>query len=428
VHQRFAGNLIIWKSAMNDVSLMTREFAATVTVTGTTCPACGSGDSRIFYEVESVPAHQVRLVRTREEALDCAKGDVRLAFCHDCAFVWNAAFDPDLVHYHEDYESTQAVSPTFNQFHDRLARDLMRRYGLDGKEVFEIGCGQGEFLALVCELGARSATGFDPVLRRAQPLHKQVTFVKDWYSERYGHLRPDFVGSKMVMEHIPDPGRFLRMLRRAVGDRPEVVAFAMMPEITRILELRAFWDIYYEHCSYFSLGSLARTFRTAGFDVVDVWREYGEQYALIGARPGMGRSAPLPVEEAPDQLARRIEAFERAVAADRGQWSDWLDRQFAAGKRVVLWGGGSKGVAFLTTLGIQEGIEYAVDINPKRNGTFIAGAGQMIVTPDFLQEYRPDVVIVMSPIYRDEIASDLEALDLAPELVMVEEPNILFTQ
>jgi hypothetical protein len=52
----------------------------------------------------------------------------------------------------------------------------------------------------------------------------------------------------------------------------------------------------------------------------------------------------------------------------------------------------------------------------------------MIVTPDFLQEYRPDVVIVMSPIYRHEIASDLEALDLAPEPVMVEAPNILLAQ
>jgi hypothetical protein len=43
----------------------------------------------------------------------------------------------------------------------------------------------------------------------------------------------------------------------------------------------------------------------------------------------------------------------------------------------------------------------------------------MIVTPNFLLEYRPDVVTVMSPMYREESASELAATDLSCELVMV---------
>ena len=66
-------------------------------------------------------------------------------------------------------------------------------------------------------------------------------------------------------------------------------------------------------------------------------------------------------------------------------------------------------------------MRYAVDVNPRRNGTYIAGTGQQIVTPDFLAGYRPDVVVVMSPVYRDEIRADLGGLGLAPELVMVED-------
>ena len=53
-------------------------------------------------------------------------------------------------------------------------------------------------------------------------------------------------------------------MRRTVGDRPESVVFFMIPEVMRILNLRAFWDIYYEHCSYWSPGSLARAFRSPG--------------------------------------------------------------------------------------------------------------------------------------------------------------------
>ena len=40
--------------------------------------------------------------------------------------------------------------------------DLIRRYDLRGKEVIEIGCGKGEFLSLLCEVGDNRGVGFDP--------------------------------------------------------------------------------------------------------------------------------------------------------------------------------------------------------------------------------------------------------------------------
>jgi hypothetical protein len=76
-------------------------------------------------------------------------------------------------------------------------------------------------------------------------------------------------------------------------------------------------------------------------------------------------------------------------------------------------------VAFLTTLRIQDEIEYAVDINPYKHGTYMAGTGQQIVAPEFLREYRPDVVIVMNPIYCNEIRRDLNRMGVTAELMAV---------
>ena len=77
----------------------------------------------------------------------------------------------------------------------------------------------------------------------------------------------------------------------------------------------------------------------------------------------------------------------------------------------------SKGVAFLTTLGQSiDDIAYAVDINPIKHGTFMAGTGQEIVAPEFLREYRPDVVVIMNPVYRAEVTADLSALGLSPQI------------
>ena len=43
--------------------------------------------------------------------------------------------------------------------------------------------------------------------------------------------------------------------------------------------------------------------------------------------------------------------------------------------------------------------------------------GQEIVSPDFLGEYRPDVVIVMNPVYVNEIKQDLSRLGLSPKVL-----------
>jgi SAM-dependent methyltransferase len=394
-------------------------------VTSHVCPSCGGRAERPFYEVAGVPVHQVKLVRTREAALGCARGDLRLCFCPSCGFVWNAAFDPARMRYEEDYESTQAVSPTFNAFHERLARDVVARFALHGKRVVEIGCGQGEFVTMLAELGDNEGYGFDRVIR-APGASGKVTFVKDLYAEPYGHLRPDFVCCKMTLEHVHDTGAMLQSVRRTIGDRPGTVVLFMIPEVTRILKLRAFWDIYYEHCSYWSPGSLARAFRTAGFDPIDVWTDYDDQYVLIAARPGTGASPLLAREEPPEALAAAVESFADAVAADRARWRAALERRHRAGQRIVLWGGGSKAVAFLTTLDLTDGIAYAVDVNPRRHGTFIAGTGQEIVAPAFLAHYRPDVVLVMSPIYLPEITAALARLHLPPHrLLSVETPEHL---
>jgi hypothetical protein len=62
----------------------------------------------------------------------------------------------------------------------------------------------------------------------------------------------------MTLEHIAPTGDFVGAVRRAVGDDPQTVVFFQVPDVIRILKEQAFWDIYYEHCNYFSAGSLAR--------------------------------------------------------------------------------------------------------------------------------------------------------------------------
>jgi len=103
------------------------------------------------------------------------------------------------------------------------------------------------------------------------------------------------------------------------------------------------------------------------------------------------------------------------------KWQHNLERIERAGQRVVAWGAGAKGVSFLNMLKIKNQIEYIVDINPYKQGKYIAGTGQQIVPPEFLRDYQPDVVIIMNPIYKKEIQRTVKELGLTTEFMYISE-------
>lgn len=376
-----------------------------------------------FYEVKNVPAHSVLLMPAREVALNYPQGDLVLGFCQDCGFISNLAFDPGQHEYSSRYEETQGFSSTFNAFHRRLAIYLIDRYDLHNKTVIEIGCGKGEFLNLLCELGQNHGVGFDPAYvseRNQSPAKDRIAFIKDFYSEKYSAYKGDFVCCKMTLEHVQPVADFVRTIRRTLGDQTGTIVFFQVPNALRILWELAFWDIYYEHCSYFSMGSLAHLFRKGGFDVLNLWQDYDDQYVMIEARPRTGPAkARLSAEKDLEELTAAAAYFAENCQTKIEKWKQDLQTLKRGGRRVVLWGGGSKAVAFLTTLGIQDEIGYAVDINPHKHGTYLAGTGQEIVVPSFLKEYQPDTIIVMNAIYCNEIQQELAGMGLSPEIKTV---------
>lgn len=385
------------------------------------CPSCGAHGMELFFEQRAVPTNSCILLSSPEEAVSYPRGDIELCFCPQCGFISNMAFDAKLTEYSGRYEETQGFSGTFNKFHKNLADRLIGKYDLHGKDVIEIGCGKGEFITLLSELGDNRGVGFDPGYREDRNVSeaaKNVKFITDFYSEKYTDYKADFVCCKMTLEHIHPTRDFMGTVRRSIGDRPDTIVFFQIPEATRILQEVAFEDIYYEHCSYFTPGSLARLFRRSGFKVLGLETEYGGQYLTIEALPGGGETqAPLPEEDDLESVKQYVRTFPRRFAEKRDQWLQRLTDYKARNKKVVLWGSGSKGVSFLTTLDHDKSVEYVVDINPHRQGYYMSGTGQEIVAPKFLSQYKPDVVIVMNEIYCDEIGRDLQQMGLFPEMV-----------
>ena len=384
------------------------------------CPNCGHNELEVFYEVRNVPVHSCLMMSTQAEAVNFPCGDVVLGFCARCGFITNTEFDAKWSAYAPNYEDQQSYSPTFNKFSLKLANHLIDKYDLHDKDIVEIGCSKGDFLLLLCELGKNRGVGIDPSVvpgRVKSEAADRVTFIQDYYSEKHAEYVGDFICCRHTLEHIQPTSEFIKTIRKSIGDRDTVVVFEI-PDNTRVLKEQAFEDIYYEHCSYFSPGTLARLFRDSGFEVTDLYCDYGDQYLLIEAKPVAIPSTKVhPFEETVEDVAADVKLFSDKIADKLEYWKQYLEEARSKQERVVVWGSGSKCVAFLTTLKTIDKIEYAVDINPHRHGKYIPGVGKQIMSPEFLKTYQPDKVIVMNAIYQEEISQMLADMGVKTEVV-----------
>ena len=387
------------------------------------CPNCSAGGMEILYSIEKIPVHSTINLASKEEAIKFPTGNLRLGFCGKCGFLSNTAYDSSLQEYSQSCEESQHVSPTFNKFAHDLAQRWIDKYKLRGKTILEVGCGKGEFLALMCELGDCRGIGIDPSYqpsRTPAKISEKLKFIVDHYSEKYTSLEADVIMCRHTLEHIGPTLDFVKMIRRAIGNRKDMLVLFELPDVTRVMKEAAFWDVYYEHCSYFSPGSLARVFCAAGFDLMELGRDYGDQYLLLAGRPTDAPTKPsLPLENDLDEMRQLADAFKKKVQLSIGGWRNMILTAKSNGKKVVLWSALSKAVAFLTTTKVGDAIEYGIDINPQRQGRFLPATGQKIMSPEFLKKYQPDYVILMNPIYVPEVQKDLAKMGVNAKVLAV---------
>jgi SAM-dependent methyltransferase len=378
------------------------------------CPACSARDIVIAAEVDNVPVHVGVLWPSAEAARQCPRGFIRLAFCTNCGFLFNATFDEGLVDYGLSYDNALHFSSVFQEYELDLAQRLVERYQLYKKLIVEIGCGSAHFLGLLSQLGDNRGLGFDPS-HEPEQLDElamgRVEVRRQLFDEASAAAGASLLCARHLLEHIAEPRKLLESLRRSLEGGSAILYFEV-PNALLILERLSVWDLMYEHCGYFTSGSLERIFGTTGFEVIEVAETYGGQFVGIEARVANTHS----VEMAPAELAHMsslVAAFSDHFEGMRRVWNERLVQFGDQGKKVVVWGAGGKGVSFMNFLGEAHRVDSLVDVNPRKQGMYLAGTGHEILAPEALIDRLPDVVVVMNPLYEDEITAHVRSLGMS---------------
>ncbi|MBA3295366.1 MAG: methyltransferase domain-containing protein [Acidobacteria bacterium] len=387
----------------------------------TACPVCTAPSRAPFLSRNPVPVHQNLLVRNEADARALNRGRLTLHACAQCGFVFNADFDPQLLTYGAAYENTQSCSPAFEAYVEELARHVVDERGVRGSRIIEIGCGKGAFLrALVRRDPGNQGIGFDPsYVGPDADLDGRVRFDRRFYDESCANLQADAVVCRHVIEHIHDPVGLLRGIRATLGDGAARIFFET-PCVEWILAHEVIWDFFYEHCSYFSTGSLTTAFTRAGFAVESVRHTFGGQYLWIEAQP-----APVPPPSRADagEIPSLAARFAHVEAAHVTALRERLERLAVEGP-VAMWGAAAKGVTLANLVDPDRRlITCIVDLNPNKQGGCLPGTGHPIVAPLELPSWKIRTAVVTNPNYLEENAGLLRQASLDVRLVDLMQPD-----
>lgn len=332
---------------------------------------------RVLYTQESLPVFQNRMYESAEEARTCAHGSMRLVENQQTGLIYNSAFDASLLTYDQHYQNEQGLSDPFSRHLEDVSQILVRN--MAGETLVEVGCGKGAFLERLLEKGM-DVTGFDPAYEGDNPRIRRHLFEKGVGIVAGGLIL------RHVLEHIEDPYAFLCNLADANGGKGKI--YIEVPCFDWICERRSWFDIFYEHVNYFRLSDFAGMFAT----VHESGRLFGGQYLYVVA----------------DLASLRTPRFDtaRAVSFPTDFLASLTDDKTHVHEQAAVWGGASKGVIFsLLKQRTGQPVTTVIDINPAKQGKYLAGTGLRVQAPQEALASLPDnaTIYVMNSNYLDEI-------------------------
>ncbi|MDF1630573.1 MAG: class I SAM-dependent methyltransferase [Alcanivoracaceae bacterium] len=338
-----------------------------------------------LYRAEHFPVFQNRMFATAEQAVACTSGDIVLVRDQRTGLVFNQAFNPDLMKYDSDYQNEQSLSTAFLAHLDNVVSVIKRNFS--DSNLVELGCGKGYFLERLQSCGF-DITGFDPAYEGSNPRIEKREF------DVASGLSAHGIILRHVLEHIPSPVDFLESVKEANQGAGKI--YIEVPCFDWICQRRAWFDIFYEHVNYFRLKDLVAMFG----QVYEAGHLFSGQYLYVVADLG---SLKQPVREESDDFAFP-EDFLRGVS----QCSEMIRAIAASGGLCGVWGGASKGVIFALLMqrcGVA--VDCVVDVNPMKQGRYLASTGLQVSAPEQALERLPagSVIFVMNGNYADEISA-----------------------
>lgn len=252
---------------------------------------------------------------------------------------------------------------------------------------------------------------------------KGLEIFEDFFGSRLGQqltekgYSSDLVVANNVLAHVPDINDFVAGFRQLL--KPGGVATFEFPHLYRLVTGSQFDTLYHEHFSYLSLTVTKRIFERNGLSIFDVEElpTHGGSLRVYAQRSDTGRysvgdrvDALLRLESeagmsSPDFYAE----FQHHVIGIKHELLSFLLAARGRGEMVVAYGAAAKGNTLLNFSGVRPDLlEYAIDLNPAKQGRYLPGSRIPIVAEERLKIDQPHWILILPWNIRDEVAAQLD--------------------
>jgi SAM-dependent methyltransferase len=348
---------------------------------------------------------------------------LRVLVCEKCWLVQTEDFAQAEELFDADYAYFSGFSSSWLAHSENYVTDMVARFSLGPQShVVEVAANDGYLLQYVNARGL-PCTGIEPTASTAAAARsKGIEIVEEFFGKNLAKAlvakgkQADLAVANNVLAHVPDINDFVAGF--ALLLKEQGVATFEFPHLLKLLAETQFDTIYHEHFSYLSLIAVERIFAVNGLVVFDVEEltTHGGSLRVYAQRSDTGRhevsvrvAQLLEVEKTSGILsADRYRDFQGRTNRVKYELVRFLLDAKRDGKRVAAYGAAAKGNTLLNYAGIRTDlIDFVADRNPAKQGKYMPGSRIAILPEEYLQQSKPDYVLILPWNLKKEIEAQL---------------------
>lgn len=359
------------------------------------CIVCGARlHERPIFICRNMPATCQKLPSKDELKLDVPV-DFELCQCKGCGLV---QFNNEPVDYYKDSTRAGERCDILIKLRQKQYKHLIETYNLYGKKIVEIGAGRGGFLKTLKEMteykikeyGLEYNLNFVKIAREVEGVNVQQGDAEDASTIIEGSPFDAFT-SFAYLARLINPNDMFQCIYNNTTD--EAVGLIMVPSMEHLLKPGGFYDITADHIAYYDQHSLSFLVHKNGFEVLENGEVAGMYiYAIIRKRNTYD-----------------LEKEWSDVVPLANQVIEFVKNERKEGKKIAVWCAGHFAFTILSITNVAKEIEYIIDNADFKKGYYSPASHVPIVGPEHFRENPVDTIMILGPIYVEEIVKEISA-------------------
>jgi len=381
------------------------------------CRSCGAPLSDTVLDLGAQPLAN-KLLNSLEEAKQELRFPLVLKVCPSCSLMQLGHTVPPGAMFSE-YLYFSSVSDAMLKHARSAAEDHMRDYALSGKSfVVEVASNDGYLLKNFVQAGI-PCLGVEPARNIAEAAEASgIPTLREFFTAdvarkiRAERGPADLIVGNNVFAHVPNTNDFVQGLSLLLSPQGRVVLeFPWAQEMVKKLE---FDTIYHEHFFYFHAQALVPLFARYGLEMIRIERLpiHGGSLRVHVAHKGTALPeasvAQVLLEEKTAGVGSQeyYTGFGERVASLKDQLNAEISGLRESGARLAAYGASAKGSTLLNYCGIgKDECAFVADRSPHKQGKLTPGTHIPIVAASALEDEHPDVTLLLTWNFAEEIAS-----------------------